>query len=514
MVKIRRAVISVSDKKGLADLGKELHSLGIEIISTGGTASFLKDNGVPVIEVSEVTGFPEMLDGRVKTLHPAILGGILADRSNPEHLKQLEEAGFKPIDLVICNLYPFKETISKPGVTLEEAVEQIDIGGVTLIRAAAKNHKHVAVIVDPHDYGELIKLLKENNSSLPAEFLYKMAQKAFMYTADYDDTIYEYFKGEAEEFPELLTLHFEKVFDLRYGENPHQRASFYRDLDTPEGSLATARQLHGKELSFNNLLDLDSAWKLVNEFEVPAAVIIKHNNPCGAGIGSTPLEAYEKAFNSDPLSAFGGIVAFNRPVDEELARALMENFYEVIAAPAYLEEALEILMQKKNLRIIYMGEHRARTAVKKDFKRVCGGLLLQDYDTRDITREDLKVVTERKPDEEEIENLLFAWKVVKHVKSNAIVLARDLGTVGIGAGQMSRIDSVKIAIAKAGERAENSVMASDAFFPFADSVEEAARAGVSAIIQPGGSIRDQESIDAANRLGIAMVFTGIRHFRH
>jgi len=514
MVKVRRAIISVSDKKGLLELGKELNSLGVEIISTGGTASFLKENGIPVIEVSEVTGFPEMLDGRVKTLHPSILGGILADRNNPEHLKQLEEAGIKPIDLVVCNLYPFKETISKPGVTLEEAIEQIDIGGVTLIRAAAKNHKHVAVIVDPRDYGELIKLLRENESTLSNDFLYKMAQKAFMYTADYDGTIYEYFKEETEEFPELLTLHFEKVFDLRYGENPHQRASFYRDLDAPEGSLATAKQLHGKELSFNNLLDLDSAWRLVNEFEIPAAVIIKHNNPCGVGIGTTPHEAYEKAFNSDPLSAFGGIVAFNRPVDEELARSLIENFYEVVAAPAFLEEALEVLTQKKNLRIIYMGEHRPKITFKKDFKRVCGGLLLQDYDNKDITREDLKVVTERKPTEKEIENLLFAWKVVKHVKSNAIVLARDLGTVGIGAGQMSRIDSVKIAIAKAGERAENSVMASDAFFPFADSIEEAAKAGVSAIIQPGGSIRDQESIEAANRLGLAMVFTGLRHFRH
>jgi phosphoribosylaminoimidazolecarboxamide formyltransferase/IMP cyclohydrolase len=514
MVKIRRAIISVSDKKGLAELGKELNELGIEIISTGGTASYLRDNGVPVTEVSEITGLPEMLDGRVKTLHPAIVGGILADRSKEEHLKQLEENGFKPIDLVVCNLYPFKETITREGVTIEEAVEQIDIGGVTLIRAAAKNHKYVAVVVDPLDYGELIKLLKENNSSIPEEFLFKMARKAFMYTADYDDTIYEFFKEETDEFPELLTLHFEKVYDLRYGENPHQRASFYRDLDAPDGSLATAKQLHGKELSFNNLLDLDAAWRLVNEFEVPAVAIIKHNNPCGVGIGSNPLEAYKKAFESDPLSAFGGIVAINRPVDEELAKELIENFYELVAAPAFLEEALEILMQKKNLRIMYMGEHRPRTAFKKDFKRVCGGLLLQDYDIKDITRADLKVVTERKPTEEEIENLLFAWKVVKHVKSNAIVLAKNLATVGIGAGQMSRIDSVKIAVAKAGERAENSVMASDAFFPFADSVEEAAKAGVSAIIQPGGSIRDQESIDTANKLGLAMVFTGVRHFRH
>lgn len=514
MVKVKRAIISVSDKKGLKELGLALKDLGVEIISTGGTAKYLKAQGIDVIEVSEVTGFPEMLDGRVKTLHPAILGAILADRSKDEHLKQLNDAGIKPIDMVVCNLYPFKETILKPNVSMEEAIEQIDIGGVTLIRAAAKNYKSVAVVVDPMDYGDLVKMLKENDCSLPEDYLMSLAKKAFMYTADYDDTIYEYFKGTDDDFPDLLTLHFSKMFDLRYGENPHQKAAFYRDVDAVEGTLASAKQLHGKELSYNNILDLDAAWRLVNEFQVPAVVIIKHNNPCGVGIGKNIIEAYNKAFESDPVSAYGGIVAVNRPVDEELAKIIFENFYEVVAAPAFLEEALEILTQKKNLRIMYMGEERPKTHFKKDLRRVCGGLLVQDYDIYEITRENLKVVTDRKPTEEEIENMLFAWKVVKHVKSNAIVVAKDLATVGIGAGQMSRIDSVKIAIAKAGSRAENSVLASDAFFPFADSIEEAAKAGISAIIQPGGSIRDQESIDTANRLGIAMVFTGVRHFRH
>ncbi|MCX7831480.1 MAG: bifunctional phosphoribosylaminoimidazolecarboxamide formyltransferase/IMP cyclohydrolase [Actinobacteria bacterium] len=514
MVKVRRAIISVSDKKGLRELGLILKELGVEIISTGGTAKYLKDQGIDVIEVSEVTGFPEMLDGRVKTLHPAILGAILADRSKDEHLKQLNDAGIKPIDMVVCNLYPFKETILKPNVSMEEAIEQIDIGGVTLIRAAAKNYKHVAVVVDPMDYGDIARMLKENDCTLSEDYLISLAKKAFMYTADYDDTIYEYFKGADDEFPDLLTLHFEKMFDLRYGENPHQKAAFYRDVDAVEGTLATAKQLHGKELSYNNILDLDAAWRLVNEFQVPAVAIIKHNNPCGVGLGTNTLEAYSKAFESDPVSAYGGIIAINRPVDEELAKMISENFYEVVAAPAFLEEALEILTQKKNLRIMYMGEERPKTHFKKDIRRVCGGVLVQDYDVYEITREDLKVVTDRKPTEEEIENMLFAWKVVKHVKSNAIVVAKGLATVGIGAGQMSRIDSVKIAIAKAGSRAENGVLASDAFFPFADSVEEAAKAGISAIIQPGGSIRDQESIDTANRLGIAMVLTGIRHFRH
>jgi phosphoribosylaminoimidazolecarboxamide formyltransferase/IMP cyclohydrolase len=514
MATIRRAIISVSDKKGLRELAKALSDLGIEIISTGGTAKAIRDAGVEVKEVSEVTGFPEMLDGRVKTLHPAILGSILADRSKESHLEQLKQAGYEPIDLVICNLYPFKETVSKAGVSLEEAVEQIDIGGVTLIRAAAKNHRYVAVVVDPSDYAELVEKLRSNKCELDYEYLLKLAKKAFMYTADYDDTIYEFFKGDDEEFPELLTLHFEKVSDLRYGENPHQKAAFYRDMDAPEGTLSSAKQLHGKELSYNNILDLDSAWRLVNEFMVPAAAIIKHNNPCGAAIADNPVDAYKKAFECDPVSAFGGIVALNRPVDEELAKILSENFYEVIAAPAFHEEALEILMQKKNLRIMYMGEHQPVQAFRKDLRRVCGGLLVQDFDTVEVTRDKLSIVTNRKPSEEEIENMLFAYKVVKHVKSNAIVLAKNLATVGIGAGQMSRIDSVKIAIAKAGQRSEGSVLASDAFFPFPDSIEEAAQAGVSAIIQPGGSIRDQESIDACNRLGIAMVFTGIRHFRH
>ncbi len=510
----KRAIISVSDKRGIKELAAALQELEIEIVSTGGTAKVLREAGIEVVDVSEVTGFPEMLDGRVKTLHPAILGAILAERNKKEHLSQLEEMGYKPIDYVICNLYPFQETVKKEGVTMDEAIEQIDIGGVTLIRAAAKNHKHVAIVVDPADYAEFIGELKKNNGELSYDYKLKLARKAFMYTADYDDAIYEYFRGDKEDFPELLTLHFEKINNLRYGENPHQKAAFYREFNTPEGSVASAKQLHGKDLSYNNILDLDSAWRLVNEFQLPAVAIIKHNNPCGVAVGKDASEAYERAFECDPVSAYGGIIAVNRPVDENLARLVSENFYEVIAAPAFLEEALEILMQKKNLRIMYMGEHRPHESSHKDLRRVSGGVLVQDFDTLEITRENLQFVTERKPAEREIEDMLFAFKVVKHVKSNAIVLVKDLATVGIGAGQMSRVDSVRIALFKAGERAKESVMASDAFFPFPDSIEIASEAGISAIIQPGGSIRDQESIDACNRLGIAMAFTGVRHFKH
>lgn len=514
MVKVRTAIVSVSNKKGVARLCKELFDMGVKIVSTGGTAKHLRDSGVNVKDVSEVTDFPEILGGRVKTLHPNILAGILADKNNKKHLEELSSLGINTFDLVVCNLYPFKETIDKPDVTIEKAVEQIDIGGVTLIRAAAKNHGSCAVVVDPSDYKELINNLKENKCNLSDEYLLSMAKKAFYYTADYNDTIYEYFRGGVETFPELLTLHFEKIQDLRYGENPHQKASFYRELDAPKGSTVSAQQLHGKELSFNNILDLDSAWKAVLDFKIPACTIIKHTNPCGVAVGKTPIEAYKKALASDSLSAFGGIVALNKEINLELAKLISDHFFEIVAAPGFHEEALEILTQKKNLRIMYMEEDKPEIYHHKDIRRICGGALLQDYDVDFSSREEMEVVSKRKPTEEEWENLLFSWKVVKHVKSNAIVLVRNLATVGIGAGQMSRIDAVKIAIRKSQKRTENAVLASDAFFPFSDSVEEAAKAGVSAIIQPGGSIRDQESIDACDNLGLTMVFTGKRHFRH
>lgn len=514
MLKVKRAIISVSDKKGVANFAKELTTLGVEIVSTGGTAKLLRESGIEVKEVSEVTGFPEILEGRVKTLHPNILAGILADKNSKAHMEELTKLGIEPFDMVVCNLYPFQETVKKPGVSKEEIIENIDIGGVTLIRAAAKNHQSVAVIVDPADYANVVKCLKENDCQLDDEFLFELARKAFCYTADYDDAIYEYFKGDHDKFPDLLTLHFKKVQDLRYGENPHQQGAFYRDLDASEGTLAGMKQLHGSELSFNNILDLDAAWSTVLEFQIPAAVIIKHNNPCGVAVADNHLTAYEKALESDKLSAFGGIVAINGVVDSKLAEQISQNFYEIVAAPAFHEEALEILMQKKNLRIIYMGETQHCQGWHFDIRRVCGGILVQDYDIKDLPRDKMNVVTERHPTEDEWENLLFAWKVVKHVKSNAIVLAKDLATVGIGAGQMSRIDSTRIAIQKSQGRSKGAVMASDAFFPFSDNVEEAAKAGVTAIIQPGGSIRDQESIEAANRLGLAMVFTGMRHFRH
>ena len=514
MVKVRRAIISVSDKTGIVPLANELATLGVEIVSTGGTAKLLRESGIEVKEVSEVTGFPEIMDGRVKTLHPGILAGVLADKKNPKHLEELEGLGIAPFDLVVVNLYPFVETIRREGVTREEAIENIDIGGVTLIRAAAKNFTSVAVVTDTNDYTELVKRLKEGNGELDEEYLFALARKAFLKTADYDDAIYEYFKGDEEEFPELLTLHFEKIQNLRYGENPHQRACFYRELDAPEGTLVNARQLHGKDLSFNNILDLDAAWKAVLEFQVPACVIVKHTNPCGVAVAENLVKAYEAALASDEVSAFGGIVAFNREVDAQLAELLSKNFYEIVAAPAFHEEALEILMTKKNLRIMHMGETHPRTHWRKDFRRVCGGLLVQDYDSGDVPRDAMEVVTKRHPSEKEWEDLLFAWKVAKHVKSNAIVLAKDLATVGVGAGQMSRIDSADIAVRKSQGRCQGSVLASDAFFPFPDVVELAAEAGVTAIIQPGGSIRDGESIEAADRLGLAMVFTGFRHFKH
>lgn len=513
-LKVKRAVVSVSNKQGVVEFCRELTNLGVEIISTGGTAETLKKAEIPVTDVSAVTGFPEILEGRVKTLHPAILAGILANKDKVAHLEELEKLSIAPIDLVVVNLYPFKEVTSKPEVAMEEAIENIDIGGVTLIRAAAKNYRSVAVLVDNHRYDEIVAELKQNDGFLSEETRYELAKEAFEHTADYDETIHHFFIGDSLGFPALLNLHFEKVQDLRYGENPHQKAALYREIGAPRYTLVYGEQLHGKDLSYNNILDMDAAWAAVREFEEPACVIVKHTNPCGVAVASDLLKAYEKAYACDSVSAFGGIVALNREVDEEIAKKLAEVFYEIILAPAFLEEGLEILVQKKNIRLIYMGEDHPGGFWGEEYRRIEGGLLVQDYDVVREERDEMTVPTERKPTEEEWKDLLFAWKVAKNVKSNTIVLAKDLATVGIGAGQMSRIDAFWIASRKSNGRDRGAILASDAFFPFPDVVEAAAQVGVTAIIQPGGAMRDEESIEACNKHGLAMVFTGRRHFKH
>ncbi|HEY8342754.1 MAG TPA: bifunctional phosphoribosylaminoimidazolecarboxamide formyltransferase/IMP cyclohydrolase [Calditerricola sp.] len=510
---IQRALISVSDKTGLLDFARELAALGVEIVSTGGTARFLREAGVSVTPVSDVTGFPEILDGRVKTLHPRIHGAILAVRDNDEHQRQLAEHGIRPIDLVVVNLYPFRETIARPGVTPEEAIEQIDIGGPCLVRAAAKNHAYVTVVTDAADYPLVLAQLKARGE-VDLETRRRLAAKAFRHTAAYDAAVARYLtKRAGEAWPETLTLSFEKVQDLRYGENPHQGAAFYRTPDRVSGTLATAEQLHGKELSYNNLLDADAALAVVQEFAEPAVVVVKHTNPCGVGTGQSLLEAWRRAYEADPVSIFGGIVAANRPIDEATARTMREVFLEIVLAPDFAPEALAVLKEKKNLRLLRVALPD-RPSLELRLTSVAGGVLVQERDVRDLTEADLRVVTDRAPTEEELRDLLFAWKVVKHVKSNAIVVAKDGQTLGVGAGQMNRVGAARIALAQAGEKAKGAVLASDAFFPMPDTVEEAAKAGITAIIQPGGSIRDADSIDAANRYGIAMVFTGIRHFRH
>lgn len=508
----KRALISVSNKEKIVDFAKGIAEFGYEIVSTGGTLKVLQEAGIPAISVDEVTGFPEMLDGRVKTLHPFIHGGLLGRRSNPDHVKQMEEHHIAPIDMVVVNLYPFKETLEKANVTKEEIIENIDIGGPTMLRSAAKNFADVTVVVDPKDYDSVLAAIEENR--LDVAFREKLAAKVFRHTAHYDALIAQYFMEETKEtFPETYTVTYEKVQNLRYGENPHQQAAFYKDPVVSGMSIARAKQLHGKELSYNNIQDANAALEILAEYEEPAAVAVKHMNPCGIGVAETIEDAFQRAYNADPVSIFGGIVALNREVNQETAEKLSKIFLEIVIAPNFTEEALEILTQKKNIRLLQLAFSKAEKESLK-LTAVNGGVLVQTKDQTITLPEDWKVATDRKPSEQEIADLLFAWKAVKHVKSNAIVLAKDNMTIGIGAGQMNRVGSAKIAIEQAGDKANGAVMASDAFFPMPDTVEEAAKAGIKAIIQPGGSKRDQDSIDVCNKHGICMVYTGIRHFKH
>lgn len=513
---IKRAIISVSDKRGVVEFAKALADMGIEIISTGGTNKLLKEAGIPVTYISEVTGFPEVMDGRVKTLHPKIHGGILALRDNPTHVQHMTENDINPIDLVVVNLYPFRETVAKPGVSFAEAIENIDIGGPTMVRAAAKNYNHVAIVVSPDQYAQVIGQIRATGE-VDADTRLQLARAAFKHTSEYDTAIHQYLQQQLDgstDFPQVLQLQLEKAQDLRYGENPHQQAAFYRESNVNFPSVASAMQLQGKELSFNNIVDLHAAFELVREFTSPAAVIVKHTNPCGTACGKTLSEAYAKAYAADPVSAFGGIIAFNRPVDGETAVAVSSLFVEAIIAPEYSGEALEIFRGKKNLRLMATGPAAVEPVAYMDIKRVAGGLLLQNSDSFDNPRAEMKVAGNRAPSEEEWQDLLFTWKVVKHVKSNAIVVGKGGVTFGVGAGQMNRVGSANIALEQAGEKAKGAVMASDAFFPFRDTVDAAAKAGITAIIQPGGSVRDEETIQAANEHGIALVFTGVRHFKH
>jgi len=523
MSRIQRAILSVTDKTGLVVFARKLSALGIELVSTGGTAKLLRESGVAVKDISELTGFPEMLDGRVKTLHPKVHGGILHRRDNPKHIAAVAEHGIAPIDMVVVNLYAFEKTAAKPGVAFEELIENIDIGGPSMIRSAAKNFHDVAIVTAPADYDAIAAELEREAGRLSLTTKWRLAQKAFATTAAYDSAIAstlerispnslqpDSFQPQpgASSFPNTLRFTFQKTLDLRYGENPHQKAAMYSDGSG--AGVANARQLQGKELSYNNIVDLQAAWDLAQEFDEPVVAIIKHTNPCGTATGKTLAEAYKRALECDPVSAFGGVIGVNRPIDAEAAEEMHKLFLEVIAAPAFDEAAKAKFASKKNLRLVEV------TAVDQKWvlKNVSGGLLVQDSDIRPLADTDLKVVTQRPPTPEETRALLFAWKVCKHVKSNAIVYARDGQTVGVGAGQMSRVDAAKIGAMKAQLPLHGTVAASDAFFPFPDGVEEIARVGATAIIQPGGSQRDPEVIEAADRVGLAMLFTGVRHFRH
>ncbi|GAB1459082.1 MAG: bifunctional phosphoribosylaminoimidazolecarboxamide formyltransferase/IMP cyclohydrolase [Thauera sp.] len=527
---VTQALISVSDKRGVLDFARELSALGIKLLSTGGTASLLREAGLPVTDVSEHTGFPEMLDGRVKTLHPKVHGGILARRDLSEHMDTIAAHDIGRIDLVVVNLYPFQQTVAKPDCSLEDAIENIDIGGPTMVRAAAKNHGNeqggVGIVTDPEDYGCIVDELKANAGKLSHKTRFALAVKAFTHTARYDSAISNYLTAlvtneagdvSLQTYPERLQLAFDKVQDLRYGENPHQTAAFYRQPGAAEGGVAGYTQLQGKELSYNNIADADAAWECVKAFDGSAAacVIVKHANPCGVAVAASALEAYKKAFSTDPTSAFGGIIAFNGEVDRAAAEAVSAQFLEVLIAPSYTADALELLASKKNVRVLTCPLGQPAGAF--DYKRVGGGLLVQSADEARIQVADLKVVTRRAPTEAELRDMLFAWRVAKYVKSNAIVYCKDGMTIGVGAGQMSRVDSARIAKIKAenaGLQIAGCVVASDAFFPFRDGLDVLAQAGATAVIQPGGSMRDEEVIAAANEQNIAMVFTGFRHFRH
>jgi phosphoribosylaminoimidazolecarboxamide formyltransferase / IMP cyclohydrolase len=518
---IRRALLSASDKTNLADFARGLAAFGVQLVSTGGTHKALLAAGLAVREVSDLTGFPEMLDGRVKTLHPRVHGGILHVRDNPAHVAAVTEHKIEPIDMVVVNLYPFEATVAKPGVAHEEVIENIDIGGPSMVRSAAKNHHDVAVVTSPAQYGEVLDELRSYNGGLTLTTRQRLAGAAFALTAAYDRAISAYFAGRSggERFPSRLDLSFQKRAGLRYGENPHQAAAFFVESPTPQGCVAGATVLHGKELSYNNLLDLDSALNLVREFDEPAAAVIKHNNPCGCAVGTTLEEAFRKAHDGDPLSAFGGVIAFNRTVDAPTATQLTEpnRFVECVIAPDFNGEAFEILTTrpkwKNSVRLLRCGPLTARPA-SPDYRRIDGGLLVQDRDGGGDDAAGAKVVTKRAPSPAETADLWFGWRVCKHVKSNAIVYVRGGMVVGVGAGQMSRIDSTFMAGRKSGERSRGAVLASDAFFPFNDNVHEAAKAGVTAVIQPGGSVRDADSIAACDEHGMAMIFTGVRHFRH
>ena len=517
-IKIRRALLSVSDKNGIVDFARALIGHGAQILSTGGTAELLRRNGVAVREVSEHTGFPEMMEGRVKTLHPKVHGGILARRDRPDHVRSMREHGIEPIDMVVVNLYPFARTVAKAGVTMEDAIENIDIGGPAMVRAAAKNHAFVAVVTDPGDYARLAKRMKESGGALDPDERYALAAKAFSHTAEYDGMISNWLtardgEGRAREYPDRFNLQLRLAQDLRYGENPHQSAAFYAERDPPPGTLATFRQLQGKELSYNNIADADAAWECCRTFDVPACVIVKHANPCGVAVADGPFAAYRNAFLTDPTSAFGGIIAFNREVDAATAEAVAKQFVEVVIAPGYEAAARKVFAAKQNVRLLEIAVERGMNRL--DMKRVGGGLLVQGPDEYDVA--ELRVVTKRSPTTAQMNDLVFAFRVARFVKSNAIVFCGGGRTLGVGAGQMSRVDSTRIAAIKAknaGLSLRGSVAASDAFFPFRDGLDVVAGAGAAAVIQPGGSVRDDEVIAAADEHGIAMVFTGMRHFRH
>ncbi|OEH93397.1 bifunctional phosphoribosylaminoimidazolecarboxamide formyltransferase/IMP cyclohydrolase [Bacillus solimangrovi] len=510
---VKRALISVSDKQGIIEFAKGLVAEGIEIISTGGTKKVLEENNIKVTGISEVTGFPEILDGRVKTLHPSIHSGLLAVRDNEAHQQQLQEHNITPIDLVVVNLYPFKETIAKAGVTFADAIENIDIGGPTMLRSSAKNHAYVTVVVDPVDYASVLEAIQADGE-IESDERKRLAAKVFRHTANYDAMIAEYLTKETgETSPETLTVTFEKKQSLRYGENPHQKATFYKRGLASTSSIAFAEQLHGKELSYNNINDADAALSIVKEFTEPAVVAIKHTNPCGVGVGETIEQAYDRAYEADSVSIFGGIIAANREVDRDTALKMKEIFLEIIIAPSFSEEALQVLTQKKNLRLLTVEIGETKTNEQR-LTSIHGGLLVQEEDHYTFDDANITVPTKRQPTEQEWADLKLGWQVVKHVKSNAILLTKDKMTIGVGAGQMNRVGAAQIALEQAGEKATGAAMASDAFFPMDDTVEAAAKAGITAIIQPGGSIRDEDSIKKCDEYGITMVFTGVRHFKH